>query len=1161
MLGAYIVLFGLSRQAEAQTIPKFKVIAFYSASFDVAHISFAHEANGWFAEQAEKYNFQYDSTKNWDNLNASFLANYQVVMFLDDQPASASQRSAFQKYMEGGGGFIGFHVCAFNTNASDWDWYHNQFLATGSFKTNTWGPTTAVIKVEDNTHPATLGLPAKFTSAVSEWYGWNKDLRTNSNIRILCSIDPSSFPLGTDPNQSWYSGYYPVVWTNKNYKMLYANFGHNDIDYSHNNATKSFTFSNPTQNSIIINELFNIGGNVAPVFDVPGTCQAELYDVSNGVKKETTTDAGAGKDVGYIDAGDWMDYKVDVKASGSYKVEYRVASMNGGGSILLKSGNSTLATIAVPATAGWQTWTTVSATISLSAGKQTLRVQAGVGGYNLNWIKFTSDGNTNQAPTVALNTPLVNTNFLAPAIVDMAASASDADGSVSKVEFFNGTTKLGEDVTAPYTFTWTSVLAGTYSLTAKATDNAGLAAVSSVVTITVTNPIIESPYSGSPISVPGKIEAENYDLGGEGLAYHDLEVANQGGAYRTEGVDVQATTDAGGGYNVGYTADGEWMNYMVNVTATGNYSFSFRTAGTGAAAKIRLEVDGVDVTGTITLPNTGAWQAWATTSVGNVPLTAGAHTIRLFTVTAGYNLNYLIVNSIVPIIPPTVSLTTPSTGDEFTAPATINISATATDADGTISKVEFYNGTILIGTSTAAPYSFAWINVASGTYSISAKATDNSGASTISSFVTITVKPSLVIETPYGGTPVNIPGKIEAENYDLGGEGLAYHDSETANQGGAYRADGVDVQATTDAGGGYNVGYTLEGEWLNYIVNVTESGNYTFNFRTAGTAAAAKIRLEVDGVDLTGTVTLPNTGAWQTWVTTTLDNLSLTAGAHIIRLYTVAAGFNLNYITVSPFVPNQSPSVTLTAPVNNATANAPATIAIAAAASDADGTISKVEFYSGTVLLGSDATSPYTYNWTNVAAGTYSITAKATDNKGASSTSAAVTVKVNTIVITNPCTNIAAYAENSGYVAGSKVKNAGNQYQCKPYPYAGWCNGAAWAYGPGTGAYWTDAWTLVGSCSAGRLSGETSTDESLMSNAPNPFTGTTTVKIVVNESGKVSVKVYDLSGALVGTVLEDYLNAGTYTYEYNASGLKANVYLLKYTSESGTVIRKIVKSE
>lgn len=378
----------------AQT-PKFKVIAFYNGTWDAAHISFVKEANQWFPSIAAQYGFSYESTTNWNNLNASFLSNYQVVLFLDDAPTGASQRAAFQQYVENGGAWMGFHVSAFTTSASSWNWYYNTFLGSGNFRTNTWGPTTAVLKCEDRTHPSTTRLPETFTSAVSEWYGWTNDLRNNSNIRILCSVDPVSFPLGTDPNQSWYSGYYPIMWTNKNYKMLYANFGHNDMNYS-NNTPKSSTFGSETQNRFIIDGLLWLGGagtGPAPAIPIPGTVQAESFTAMNGIQTQATTDAGGGLNVGYIDAGDWLDYKVNVQTAGTYNIQYRVASLNGGGSIQLKSDTTVLATTAVPSTGAWQTWVTVNATANLAAGEQTLRIAVPVGGYNLNWIGFSSASN------------------------------------------------------------------------------------------------------------------------------------------------------------------------------------------------------------------------------------------------------------------------------------------------------------------------------------------------------------------------------------------------------------------------------------------------------------------------------------------------------------------------------------------------------------------------------------------------------------------------------------------------------------------------------------------------------------------------------------------------------------------------------------------------
>jgi hypothetical protein len=262
-----LVLFCLVCSAQEQKKnPDFKVVAFFTAKNDQAHISYVHEANRWFAKVASTYNFTYDSTNNWNNMNASFLAKYQVVIFLDTRPDSLPQREAFRHYMETGGGWIGFHFAGFALTPSDfpqnWDWYHNQFLGSGQYKSNTWRPTSAVLRVEDRKHPSTMNLPETFVSSPNEWYRWENDLTKNPDIKILLSIDSTSFPLGTGPklNEIWHSGYYPVVWTNKNYKMLYVNMGHNDIDYEHKtNKELSHTFNNKIQDKLIIDALLWLG--------------------------------------------------------------------------------------------------------------------------------------------------------------------------------------------------------------------------------------------------------------------------------------------------------------------------------------------------------------------------------------------------------------------------------------------------------------------------------------------------------------------------------------------------------------------------------------------------------------------------------------------------------------------------------------------------------------------------------------------------------------------------------------------------------------------------------------------------------------------------------------------------------------------------------------
>jgi beta-glucanase (GH16 family) len=1115
-----------------------------------------------------------------------------------------------------------------------------------------------------------------------------------------------------------------------------------------------------------------------------------------------------------------------------------------------------------------------------------------------------STGVSNQAPQIQLTAPANGTGYTAPASINITANASDADGSVAKVEFYNGGALIGTDNSSPYAFNWTNVAAGTYSITAKATDNLGLTTTTPAVSVTVSPvAVTQSPYKGSPIAIPGVVELEDYDFGGQGVAFNETTTANQGGAYRTaEPIDIEATT--GGGFNVGYVVTDEWMEYTVNVTSAGAYNIEARVATTAAGKTFRLELGGTTIAN-FTLPNTTAWQTWQTVTVSNVSLTAGQKVLRLYATSTDFNIDRLTFSKVVVSNqPPTVSLTAPANNATYTAPASINITANAADADGTISKVEFFNGAASLGSDATAPYTFSWNGVAAGTYTITAKATDNAGAVTTSSAATVVVNPvvstgpvsvyqncnndpgyvialpvgtyttaqlvalgiknndisritvqagyqvtlynddnlagtshtatgnvdcltsvnfndltssikvSLVVvnnQTPYAGIFGTIPGTIEAEKYDLGGQGIAFNDVTTANEGGAFRTDAVDIEPL---GTGYDVGYIVAGEWLEYTVNVT-AGSYRIDAHVAAIAAGKTFRLELDGATI-ATFTVPNTGAWGTFQVATVNNVTVTAGQKVLRLYATTSDFNVDKIIFSAATttPNVAPTISLTAPANNTTLSAPASIAITANASDSDGSVSKVEFYNGTQKLGEDLTAPYAYTWTSVAAGTYTITAKATDNAGATTTTAVSTVTVNAVnadcyslvwsdefdqptlnssnwnvevnnfggynnelqYYTNrpenvriengnlviearketylgreytsgrlnssnkkswqygkieakmklpygngmwpafwmmgnsgnwpangeidimelvggnkcgsecgdnkthgyawwsdngdksagtqapilasgkyaddyhvfavewtatsikwsidgnvfytlntssaamsefqqpfylllnvavggdwpgspdastvfpqkmlveyvrvyqktsascsegnnntsggTCAAISEYKENNGYVAGSKVKLDGKQYECKPFPYSGWCNGAAWAYQPGTGAYWADAWTLIGNCnSAARTEASATVNDALLTNAPNPFSVITSVSLETAEAGEVTVAVYNKNGQLIQTLAQGYLTAGSHEFVFDASALQADIYLIKCNTPNGVITRKIVKTE
>ncbi|MDB5012329.1 MAG: hypothetical protein JWQ25_531, partial [Daejeonella sp.] len=142
---------------------------------------------------------------------------------------------------------------------------------------------------------------------------------------------------------------------------------------------------------------------------IPGTIQAESYSGMSGIQTEGTSDAGGGLNVGFIDANDWMDYNVNVASAGSYAVGFRVASGTQGGQMQIRNSSGTvLATINVPGTGGWQTWTTVSTTVNLPAGSQTLRVYVvNSTSFNFNWMQF-SIGSTGLAFTSSDSKLLLN---------------------------------------------------------------------------------------------------------------------------------------------------------------------------------------------------------------------------------------------------------------------------------------------------------------------------------------------------------------------------------------------------------------------------------------------------------------------------------------------------------------------------------------------------------------------------------------------------------------------------------------------------------------------------------------------------------------------------------------------------------------------------------
>ncbi|HOT95321.1 MAG TPA: carbohydrate-binding protein, partial [Methanoregulaceae archaeon] len=345
--------------------------------------------------------------------------------------------------------------------------------------------------------------------------------------------------------------------------------------------------------------------------------------------------------------------------------------------------------------------------------------------------------------------------------------------------------------------------------------------------------------------IPGLIEFEDYDDGGEGVAYHDITAENEGGAYRQDGVDIEFNEGAGS-YVIDYNRPSEWLQYTVNVTTSGLYDVSFRVASPNSGTSCTLAVDGSQAA-TVSVPKTGSWGTYVEVKK-QVTLTKGRHVLRVST--NGYhNLD---------------SMKFDLAGTGSTPTVTATPTATVTPVQ-TVTPVP---------TSTSTPV------------------------------------PSLPLPQQPGA---NVPGVIEAENFNSGGEGVAYHDTTPENEGKVYRTtEAVDIEYAT-AEKSYVVAWVRPGEWIRYTVTVAQAGVYDVSFRVSSNRADGSFKMQVDDRDVC-TVVVPNTGSYLTY-NTVVQQVSLPAGVHTIRLY--FNGYtNLNWMK---FQMNSGTAPTATTPVPTTT--------------------------------------------------------------------------------------------------------------------------------------------------------------------------------------------------------------------------------------------------
>jgi len=422
----------------------------------------------------------------------------------------------------------------------------------------------------------------------------------------------------------------------------------------------------------------------------------------------------------------------------------------------------------------------------------------------------------------------------------------------------------------------------------------------------VIDALFRQPFDDTAIpfrtqDIPGVVYTTDFDLGIAGSAYDDSDLANysvstgtftawnNGWSYRNDGVDIEPSLDLvnSNGYGIGFPAPGEWMQYDVRVAQSGVYDVEIRVAANSTSGRFHLAVGETDITGTQYVPNTQGWQNWQNRTVQNIVLDTSDHKIRFYSEGEGFNIgsmNFIFKS------PSTASVTT-----RFTS--------AITDDRNT---VRMNTNKALHDALPAAPGGFS-IFVNGNSVPLTGLSADAANPRIIRLTVGANFKASDEITISYNGTAVEatdgtklqsfsmepvtntvspvhlVPGHIEAEDF--------------------FEQSGIQLETTTDVGGGQNIGYLDVGDYVDYLIEVQNTGTYNVDFRTASEGSTGGILIQLvqpsgSTIPLTS-MAFPPTGGWQTW-TTTSKTMSLVKGQHRIRLLITQPNFNINWFEFSP---------------------------------------------------------------------------------------------------------------------------------------------------------------------------------------------------------------------------------------------------------------------
>ena len=459
------------------------------------------------------------------------------------------------------------------------------------------------------------------------------------------------------------------------------------------------------------------------------------------------------------------------------------------------------------------------------------------------------------------------------------AKKENPELAIDKVELYDGTTLIATMTEEPYIteYQLPSTATGTRTLKAIVYTNDSNTYERLARVAVQSGTTKRAPFNDTPIELPGTINTAEYDKGVAGVSYNN-------------GIGRKGTTAA---------QDGGWMEYTVDVKETGIYSFDAEVAAAKAGGVFHISEYGFDdltyYSDFVDVPATGGTTNYQTMhGVFKKELTAGRHTLCLNTDKGGFYIKSLTLNRYDEDANITCTISrspaTVTVGDKTT------VTVKASSKNSTIANVKVFANDLLIGTLTEAPYTLDYEPTTPGKQILTAIATDADGKSKTSAKSTLTVNAK---REPYSGV-IAIPGTIEGENYDMGGEGFSYHDSDTKNEGNAnFRtSEGIDIETCT---GGRAIGYTAKNEWTEYTVNVTEPGEYSFEATCSNGSnsnGGFSINL-VKGTTVTkiGTVAVTPTGGWNTYkVMKGKLTKNLSVGEQIVRFTITDANCNIDKV-------------------------------------------------------------------------------------------------------------------------------------------------------------------------------------------------------------------------------------------------------------------------